>query len=142
MPDDVNKPADGSPTPVEVTNVVKTEPAPEAAKPAPTVEKVVETHTTTSTKGDMASLVIQIPLATFDDKVRAALAAMVFVGFLSFVFWVTIRPAQLPGDTLGIILGAFISLNGIVIGFYYQSSSGSNAKDADARAKKPVETVP
>lgn len=73
--------------------------------------------------------------AAHDDRIRAYLAFYVFTGFLAFVFWVSTHPVQLPGDTLGIILGAFITLTGTVVGYYYTSSSGSTAKQASLEKK-------
>lgn len=124
-----------SPTPVAVTNVVETKPAIDATAPA-TIEKVTSTTQTVTSKGD--SVPVKPSLPTYDDKVRKWLALYVFTGFMGFITLVTIRPALLPGDTLGIILGGLMTLNGVVIGYYYQSSSGSTAKQAAQEKKEAL----
>lgn len=70
-----------------------------------------------------------------DDKVRKYLAFYVFTGFIGYVFFVSVRPALLPGDTLGMILGALIAVTGNVVGYYFQSSSGSTAKQVSLEKK-------
>lgn len=75
-----------------------------------------------------------------DDKVRKWLAFYVFTGFIGYVFWVSTHAVQLPGDTLGIILGALIAVSGNVVGYYFQSSSGSTAKQV-AIEKGPARRI-
>lgn len=72
-----------------------------------------------------------------DNRTRRYLSFYVFSLTMAYITWVTIKPAQLPGDTLGIILGALLALNGTTIGFYFTSSAGSSAKNTTKPPEAP-----
>lgn len=59
---------------------------------------------------------------------RMYLAYLIWVSFVAFITFVSIRPVQLPGDTLGIIIGSLTTFVGVVITYYFSTSLGSTAK--------------
>lgn len=63
-----------------------------------------------------------------DDKIRGWLVFYIWTGFMAYVFFVSVKPALLPGDTLGMILGSLTTITIGAVGFYFQSSSGSKEK--------------
>lgn len=60
---------------------------------------------------------------------RAIVAVVILAGFFGYLALVTWHPALLPGDTLGMILGALGTLATGVVTFYFGSSQGSSQKD-------------
>ena len=68
---------------------------------------------------------------------------IIWLSFIAYIVFVSIYPAKLPGDTLGIILGGLLTYVGIVIGYYFQTSMGSSIKSQimGVLGRKPDPTV-
>jgi len=64
----------------------------------------------------------------FDDQMRGRLAVIIVVGFFGFIGLAFFFPPQLPGDTLGVILGYLAGWVSAIVFFYWGSSSGSKMK--------------
>jgi hypothetical protein len=73
-----------------------------------------------------------------DDRMRFWLSVAIVAGFLAFITLVALKPAQLPGDTLGIIVGAWIMMLKDVSGYFFGSSSGSKMKSILANPENQV----
>lgn len=67
----------------------------------------------------------------------------IWTTFTGYIIFVSIYPAKLPGDTLGIILGGLLTYVGVVIGYYFQTSMGSSIKSQimGVLGRKPDPTV-
>lgn len=63
-----------------------------------------------------------------DDRMRGKLAFFLCGGLFIFVGLSFFKPPQLPGDTVGVILGYFAGWVSAIVGFYWGSSSGSKQK--------------
>jgi hypothetical protein len=70
------------------------------------------------------------PAGAYDDRFRLWFALVVWASSMSFFVFVSIRAPQLPGDTLGLIIGSLLTANSLVLGYYFASSSGSTTKTA------------
>ncbi len=61
---------------------------------------------------------------------RMYFAVTIWLTFVGFITFVSIHPVQLPGDTLGIIIGGMLTLAGGVVNYYFSTSMGSTIKGA------------
>ena len=73
---------------------------------------------------------------------RMYLAYLIWISFIAFITFVSLRPVQLPGDTLGIIIGSLTTFVGVVITYYFSTSLGSSTKSVVMNAAGRQVTVP
>ena len=66
--------------------------------------------------------------AKLSESRRMWLAVVIWITFIGFITFVSIRPVQLPGDTLGIIIGSLTTFVGLVVSYYFSTSMGSSTK--------------
>lgn len=59
---------------------------------------------------------------------RIYFAYIIWVSFVGFITFVSMHPVQLPGDTLGIIIGGMLTLVGNTVNYYFSTSMGSSVK--------------
>ncbi len=69
----------------------------------------------------------------FDDKTRWWIALFTMAGTFGYIYGITFWPVQLDKTTMGTILGGVIIWNGIVLTWYFGSSSGSKVKGMDGK---------
>ena len=67
-------------------------------------------------------------MSRVSESRRIWLAGFIWLTFIAYIVFVSIYPAKLPGDTLGIILGGLLTLASIVVNYYYSTSMGSSVK--------------
>ena len=80
-------------------------------------------------------------MSKVSESRRIWFAGVIWLTFIAYIVFVSIYPAKLPGDTLGIILGGLLTYVGIVIGYYFQTSMGSSIKSQIMGVLKPAVTV-
>jgi len=82
-------------------------------------------------------------MSKISETRRIWFAGFIWLTFIAYIVFVSIYPAKLPGDTLGIILGGLLTYVGIVIGYYFQTSMGSSIKSQimGVLGRKPDPTV-
>lgn len=80
-------------------------------------------------------------MSKISETRRIYFATFIWLTFIAYIVFVSIYPAKLPGDTLGIILGGLLTYVGIVIGYYFQTSMGSSIKSQIMGVLKPPPTV-
>jgi hypothetical protein len=72
---------------------------------------------------------------------RIYLAYIIWLSFMAFIAMVSLHPVQLPGDTLGIIIGGLLTLIGGVTNYYFSTSMGSSTKSLIMGRSQQVTTV-
>ena len=87
-----------------------------------------------------------VAMSRVSETRRMYLAYIIWLSFVVFVIFVSMRPVQLPGDTLGIIIGGFMTFVGVVINYYFSTSMGSTVKSqimgAMSKAQPSVTVTP